>query len=83
MGAPVKVFTTKKLAEMLECSTSSVNTYISRAEFSHVSRIRTGSQWFFKGVTKKDLITLAKIISARKTGKKKSSTCSKQKHGVK
>ena len=77
-----KVMTTRKLAELLNCSTVTVLIYLGRAEFSHVHRIRVGRNSILKGIVKQDILSLSNYIDIRKRKTGKLSSCSKKKHAI-
>lgn len=77
-----KFMTTKKIAEMLNCSPGTVLAYIGRAEFSHLGISKLRQVRLYKGVTPKDIETLRRLMNSRKHRKKKLTACTKQKHVI-
>lgn len=76
------IMTAKKIAELIECSNTTVLAYIGRAEFSHIRKIRVGHRQMYTGVTQHDIERLAALINARKKGRGKFLPCSFKEHVI-
>ena len=72
-----KFMTTKRIAEILNCSTGTVLSYIGRAEFSHLKISKMRQLRLYKVITLKDLETLRSLINKRKKKIGKLTTCTK------
>ncbi len=66
-----KIMTTKKIAELIGCSSVTTLVYLGRPEFSHIKRIRFGSRQVFKGTTMKDIRSIKNLLAKRRGYKRR------------
>ena len=70
-----KVMTTKRMAMLVNRSTTTVLAYLGRAEFSHLKPLRIGHRRVYRGITSKDIKTLRALVEGRTNKNCKPDTC--------
>lgn len=58
--------TLNKIAQKLNCSSSTARIYLSRSEFSHIKVVTIKRKTIYKGLTKDDFIRLDRLINRRR-----------------
>lgn len=62
----MNIITFSELLKQLNCSESTLRTYLDRFEFSHIKHYRIQNKSIYKGITTRDKIRLKELITNSK-----------------